>query len=199
MPLSLDQILTLATLAAASAWTPGPNNAMLAASGVNFGLRRTMPHVWGVAIGFTFMAFIVGLFLGEIFQRSEFLREVLRWGGSALLLWVAWQIGRSGGLPSAEGARPFTFVQASAFQWINPKAWVMAIAISAQFVTASAPYSSAAIVAGVFLATGITSAFGWAWAGQAMRRWLSTPARVRAFNLTMAALIALGVVWLILE
>lgn len=198
--ISFEALTTLVLIAMASAWTPGPNNAMVAASGVNFGLRRSMPHVLGIALGFPVMIFIVGLFLGELFQQSALLREGLRWGGAALLLWVAWQIARSGGLGRSEGrARPFTFAEAAAFQWINPKAWVMAIAISAQFVRVDAPYVTAMIVALVFVGAGITSAFGWAAMGQAMRRWLSTPARMRAFNGVMAATIAAGVVFLFLE
>ncbi|MCC6000882.1 MAG: LysE family translocator [Pararhodobacter sp.] len=200
IPLSTEQMASLVILAFASSWTPGPNNALLAASGVNFGLRRSMPHVWGVSLGFTLMVFLVGLFLAELFRQSLLLREGLRWGGAAVLLWVAWQIARSGGLPSTSGeARPFTFLQAAAFQWINAKAWVMAVAISAQYVGALNPWSSAAVVALVFLLAGATSSFAWAWAGQAMRRILATPARVQFFNMAMGALVALGVVWIVLD
>ncbi|MFD1913596.1 LysE family translocator [Halodurantibacterium flavum] len=198
MPFEL--LLSLFTIAMASSWTPGPNNALVAASAVNFGLRRSLPHVAGIALGFSFMILVVGLFLGELFQQSALLREGLRWGGAALLLWVAWKIATAGGVGGAAGrARPFTFVEAAAFQWINPKAWVMALAISAQFVRADAPLVSALWIAAVFVGVGFTSAFGWAAAGQALRRWLSHPARLRAFNMVMGGMIALGVVWMFLE
>lgn len=200
LPLSPEQLASLTLLAFAASWTPGPNNALLAASGVNFGLRRSLPHIWGVALGFMLMVFLVAVFLGEIFRQSALLREVLRWGGAAVLLWVAWQIARSGGLPSSRGEpRPFTFTQAAAFQWINAKAWVMAVAVSAQFVSAASPWASAAAVALVFLAAGGSSSLAWAWAGQAMRRLLDTPLRMRVFNASMGGFVALGVVWMLLE
>lgn len=92
-----DTFPALLALAVATLFTPGPNNAMLAASGANFGFRRTLPHLLGVALGFPLMLLIVGLALGGIFQASALLREGLRWGGAALLLWIAWKIARSGG------------------------------------------------------------------------------------------------------
>lgn len=118
MPMSYDALLTLCVLAAASTWTPGPNNALLASSGANFGLRRTVPH----ALGFTVMVLIVGLFLGSAFQHSALLRMILHYGGAALLLYVAWKIAFHGGLVRADGnRRPLRFHEAAAFQWINPK------------------------------------------------------------------------------
>lgn len=195
-----ETFAALLMLTFAGCWTPGPNNAMLAASGVNFGFLRTMPHINGVWLGFAVMAFLVAVFLGEAFQQSALLREGLRWGGAALLLWVAWQIATKGGLPSAAGEpRPFTFLQAAAFQWVNAKAWVMAVAIAAQFVRPEAPWMTAALVALAFALAGVTSSVGWAAAGQGLRRFLSVPARLKAFNFTMGALIALGVVAMVLD
>ena len=172
---------------------------MLASSGATFGLARTIPHLIGVALGFPVMAVIVGLFLGEAFQRSALLQEGLRWGGAALLLWVAWKIATAGGMGRAgAAARPLRLHEAAAFQWINAKAWVMAVGTAAQFIRAEAPYASALWIGGVFVAAGITSALGWAAGGAALGRFLGTPARIRAFNRVMAAMIALGVVGMIL-
>lgn len=198
--MSLESFIALLMLAIAASWTPGPNNALLAASGVNFGLRRTLPHISGVWIGFPVMVFLVGSFLGEAFQQSAPLREILRWGGAALLMWVAWQIATTGGLPSAaRTAQPFSFWQAAAFQWVNPKGWVMALAISAQFVRPDRPVATAAMVAGVFLLAGLSSSLAWAGLGQALRRVLAAPGRLRLFNGAMGGLIALGVVLMLLE
>jgi threonine/homoserine/homoserine lactone efflux protein len=198
--MSVESLIALFTLAYAAAWTPGPNNMLLAASTVNFGLRRTVPHAMGIAIGFPIMVLLVGLFLGETFQQSPLLREILRWGGAALLLWIAWSIAISGGLPGGgQKTRPFTFIQAALFQWINPKGWVMATAITAQFVTVENPTETAAIVAAVFVTAAFTSAFGWAIAGQAIRRWLSSPLRIKIFNVSMGGLIALGVIYLVIH
>lgn len=195
-----ETLAALAAIAFASCWTPGPNNAMLASSGATFGLARTIPHLIGVALGFPVMAVIVGLFLGEAFQRSALLQEGLRWGGAALLLWVAWKIATAGGMGRAgAAARPLRLHEAAAFQWINAKAWVMAVGTAAQFIRAEAPYASALWIGGVFVAAGITSALGWAAGGAALGRFLGTPARIRAFNRAMAAMIALGVVGMILN
>lgn len=192
--MSADLLVSLVILAFAGSWTPGPNTAMVAASGANFGLRRTLPHVLGISVGFPVMALVVGLALGEVFAASAALRGTLRWGGAAVLLWLAWQIGRSGGLGRREAARPFGFLEAAAFQWINPKAWVLAIAVSTQFVDPARPVASAAAVAAAFAAAGLSASLAWAGLGQALRVWLSVPARLRAFNATMGGLIALSVV-----
>ncbi len=193
-----DTFPALLALAVATLFTPGPNNAMLAASGANFGFRRTLPHLLGVALGFPLMLLIVGLALGGIFQASALLREGLRWGGAALLLWIAWTIARSGGIGSkSEGAHPLRFHQAMAFQWVNPKAWSMAIAATSQFILPEAPLVTAAAVAATFMTLGLSSSATWTYAGQAIARWLTTARRLRVFNLVMAGLIALSVVELI--
>lgn len=197
--MTIETLLTLTLLAASAAFTPGPNNALVAASGANFGYRRSLPHVLGIAFGFPLLIFIVGFFLAELFRHSETLREALRWGGAALLLWLAWKVARTGGLGGSEGRpRPFSFVEAAAFQWVNPKAWAMAIAITAQFVQPSAPLYSALIVAAVFVAVGYASASTWALAGSSIRRWAHTAERKRAVNITMGVLIASCVVLLFL-
>lgn len=193
-----DTFLTLLLLAGSAAFTPGPNNALVAASGANFGYRRSLPHILGISFGFPVMIFIVGFFLAEIFRHSDLLREMLRWVGVVILLWLAWKVANTGGLGGAEGRpRPFSFVEAAAFQWINPKGWAMAIAITSQFVSVEAPLASAAIVAAIFIVAGLASASTWALAGTAIRRVANTPARKRAVNMAMGALIA-GCVLLLL-
>ena len=194
-----DIILALVALAFAGAWTPGPNNALVASSGAAFGYFRTFPHVLGTALGFPLMMFLVGVFLGELFQQSALLRETLRWGGALILLRMAWRLANSGGLVSRQGkARPFTFLESAAFQWINPKGWAMGIAITSQFILPAAPVRSALIVAVVFFVAGITSASAWALAGQTLMRWAETPGRLVWFNRAMAGLIVLTVVLLFL-
>lgn len=190
-----DTFAALIALALATLFTPGPNNSMLAASGANFGFRRTVPHLLGVSVGFTAMLMIVGLTMGELIHRSALLRETLRWGGALLLLWIAWKIATSDGTAKGDGAlRPMTFVEATAFQWINPKAWSMSVAATSQFITAERPYASAVVVGGVFMGLGLLSSSTWALAGTSIARFLTTPGRLRAFNLTMAALIVLSTI-----
>ncbi len=198
--MTADSFVTLLALAVVTAFTPGPNNVLVANSGATFGLRRTWPHVLGIGLGFPLMIFLIGFFLGGVFQSSLVLREGLRWFGAAILLWLAWKLATSGSLSGAGNEpRPFSFLEAAGFQWINPKAWAMAIAITTQFVIADAPMSSALMVAGVFVAVGLTSATTWAVIGQAITRWVNTDSRLRWFNIAMAAIIASCVVFLFLD
>ncbi len=196
--MSADTLAALAALAFAATWTPGPNNAMLAASGANFGFRATWPHALGVAIGFPAMLFAVALGLGEAFRESAALREALRWGGAALLLWLGWKIATAGGVGDGRGRRrPLTFGEAAAFQWVNVKAWILALSTGAAFVGGAAPLREAALCAGVFLAAGLTSAHGWAGFGAVLRDWLAGGLRLRLFNGTMGGLIALSALYLV--
>ncbi|QHQ36969.1 LysE family translocator [Algicella marina] len=193
-----ETLLTLAGIFAASVWTPGPNNAMLAASGATFGFRRTVPHLLGVALGFPVMIFCVGLGLGFVFEAFPVLKDLLRIIGIALLLWVAWKIATMASASRADReAQPFTFLQAAAFQWVNPKAWAMAISIVSVFVSPDHVLLHSLIVAVVSAALGLTSASGWTGFGHAMQRVLARPGRLRAFNLVMAGTILLGVAYLV--
>src|ERR687886_2018427 len=100
--------------------TPGPNNAMVAASGANFGLRRTLPHVIGVSLGFPAMLLLVALGAAELLQSSATLQALLRWAGATWMLWLAWKIAAASPAASAEGrARPMTLLEAALFQWVN--------------------------------------------------------------------------------
>jgi len=195
-----DQLFALVTLALATAWTPGPNNVLLANSAVQFGFRRTVPHILGVGLGFSLMVFLVGYFLGQAFSTNHILRETFRWGGALLLLWIAWKVAISGGIGSfSSDTRPFSLVEAAGFQWINPKGWSMAIAVASQFTTGDAPLVAALIVAAVFMVVGLGSATGWAIAGKAITRWINTDGRMHRFNLAMGGLIAGCVVLLFLD
>ncbi len=190
-----ETLIALMGIAFAAAWTPGPNNAMLASSGATFGLRRTFPHMMGVALGFPVMMFAVAIGLGELFRQSELLRDALRVAGTAMLIWIAWRIAHTA-RPGSGGreTRPFSFLQAAAFQWVNPKGWAMCIAIVAQFVSGEAPVREAAICSAAFLGAGLTSSVSWAGLGSAIGRLLSTDRRLRIFNWCMAALVAASVV-----
>ena len=198
--MGFDSIITLCILSFTAAFTPGPNNALVAASGANFGFLRIIPHVFGISLGFPVMIFIVGLFLGELFQSSLLLRELLRWIGVSLLVYVAYKIAIAGGLgSSSEASRPFRFHEAALFQWVNPKGWSMAIAITSQFATPNAPMQTAAIIAAVFMFFGLTSASTWAVLGVSLQRFLETEERLKWFNRVMAMLIAGCVVFLFLD
>lgn len=194
-----ETLLLLAGFAFGATWTPGPNNMMLAASGATFGFRPTLPHALGVAVGFPVMFFLVAIFLGEAFRRFPGLFEVIAWIGFAVMLWLAWRIATA--RPAGEGrrrSRPFTFVEAAGFQWVNPKAWLMAVG-GAPFLSGIAPVAEAALGAGMFLLSGLTSAHGWAGFGSVLARFLGTGWRLRAFNGAMGALIAVSAVLMLRE
>ncbi|MEL6234956.1 MAG: LysE family translocator [Pseudomonadota bacterium] len=174
----------------AASWTPGPNNAMLAAAGANYGVRRTLPHICGIVVGFSAMMFLTGLGLGAVFERLPRLTSVMQWAGAAALLWFAWRIATAAGSGTEGRGRPFSFVEAAGFQWINPKAWAICIGVVSQFASARTGFQTAATATIVFALAGASSALGWASFGAGLQRLLSTPARLRAFNIAMAALIA---------
>ncbi len=197
----IDSLLPLTILMLAMFWTPGPNNALLALSGLNHGFRRSIPHLLGVSIGFSGMLLLVALGAGNVFRLYPGLAAMLKWVGVGLLLWLAWKIGTSGKMSKSgeSGERPWTFLQATAFQTINPKGWVICISVISQFVTGAAPMREGAIIFAVSVFTGTPSAIGWVAFGVMMQRWLDTPARLRIFNLAMAGLIVASVGLLFLE
>ena len=173
--------------------TPGPNNTMLLASGVNFGFRRTMPHLFGISIGVAILMLCVGFGLGEAFKRLLLLYTILEAASVAYLLYLAWRIGTSGEV-KAHGAkpRPMTFIEAAAFQWVNPKAWMMVLT-AATTVQLSADYGmNAAWMSVVFILIGFPCICLWAAFGLGLRRFLSNPRALRLFNVTMAVLLILS-------
>jgi threonine/homoserine/homoserine lactone efflux protein len=173
-----------------TSFTPGPNNAMLLATGLNFGFRRGQPHLWGVALGFTVMVLAVGLGLGAVFQAYPAAYTVLKYVGAAYLLYLAWQIATAGEFKEGEaGGRPITFLEAAAFQWLNPKGWVMAVgAVSAYAAVAAFPYN-VLLIAFLFGSLGILSSGTWLGFGSVLKRLLTSPRAVRAVNITMALLL----------
>lgn len=192
-------LLALTGFAMAASWTPGPNNMMLAASGATFGWRATVPHAMGVALGFPLMIFLIALGLGEIFQRSAALRTGLAWGGFAVILYLGWRIAMAGAAKTGVRARPLNFFEAAAFQWINPKGWVMAVAAAATYASGGAPLREAGVLAAVFLAVSLPGAQGWTLFGVGIGRMLGTGARLRAFNVIMGLLLASSALLLVLD
>ena len=187
-----DLLLALAAYAFVTSVTPGPNNIMLLASGVNFGFRRTLPHMLGIALGHAFMVFVVGVGLVGVFISYPPARIALTVVSIGYMLWLAWKIANAAPPDgSTTKGRPLTFLQAAAFQWVNPKAWIMSLGA----VTLYAPgqeWLAVAWVAGVFVMVNFPSVSVWALAGVGLRRLLQRPDLLRAFNYTMAALLILS-------
>lgn len=189
---SANLFLAFVVFAAVASFTPGPNNVMLMGTGLNFGFRRAQPHVFGVALGFALMVALVGWGLGAIFTAYPVLYTILKYAGAAYLLYLAWHLARAGTIDPAEGnGRPMTFLQAAAFQWINAKAWVMAIAAITTYAAFAAFPLNVILISLVFLGIAVVSSWCWVLFGSALRRFMTNPGAVRAFNIAMAvALVA---------
>ena len=180
----------LAVFCFVSSITPGPNNLMLMTSGVNFGVRRTVPHMLGVALGFTVMVALVGLGLAGLFARVPVLLVAMKWLGAAYMVWLAVKLARAQPIKAGTAVgRPLTFVQAAAFQWINPKAWVMALTAVATYTSSADYVRTVLLVALMFGAINLPTISCWVLFGTALRHALQRPAVLRAFNLTMGALL----------
>jgi threonine/homoserine/homoserine lactone efflux protein len=183
-------------------FTPGPNNVMLASSGARFGVGRSLPHLLGVTIGFPVMILLVGVGLASILLASPMLQLVMKIVSCAYLLWLASKIARSRAAGGDTGsAKPLTFLQAAAFQWINPKAWMMAVgAISAYTGGRGAQlYLQVAIIAGLTIFVTLLSTWTWTAFGAGIRHWLREPAALHRFNLLMALLLVGSTVPILLE
>ncbi len=195
--MTYDFILPFAWFCFVSSVTPGPNNLMLMASGANFGVRRTVPHMLGVAIGFSVMVVAIGVGLAGVFEVFPWAHTVLTVLSVAYLLWLAWKIATAA--PPSEGeavGHPFTFMQAAAFQWVNPKAWAMGLSA----VTVYAPsqdFGAILLISTIFGLVNLPSIAVWTVMGQQLQRFLAVPGRLRVFNVAMGALLV-GSLWFVL-
>jgi threonine/homoserine/homoserine lactone efflux protein len=202
----LDQsVLALVAFTFSAGMTPGPNNIMLMSSGVNFGFRRTIPHMAGVALGFPVMIAILGVGFGAAILALPWVHDVVSVFGIVYLVWLAWHIASadtSRGLQkdaatgitddkaSRRAPQPMSFLAASAFQWINAKAWIMAIGMLALYAPQGVSVTRGiAIVVVVNLIIAIMSSITWTAFGSALAVWLRDPPRLRIFNVTMAMLL----------
>ena len=192
--MTLNLLSAFALFALVSSITPGPNNTMLLASGVNFGLRRTIPHALGVSLGFMVLVLAVGLGLGQVFEVLPWAYTALRYLGAAYLLYLAWRIANSGPIADsgAETSKPITFLGAAAFQWVNPKAWVMAVGAITTYTPAQGYIYNVFIISLVFAIVNLPSVFVWAGFGSALRNVLRQPRWLRLFNWGMAILLVLS-------
>jgi threonine/homoserine/homoserine lactone efflux protein len=173
-----------------SSVTPGPNNLMMMASGVNYGVRRTLPHMAGVCLGFGAMTLAIGLGLAGIFGALPWLYVVLRWGAAAYILYLAYKMATARGVGNAvTGARPMTFLQAVAFQWVNPKAWVMALGAVTTYAEPGRLTADVALIAATFVVINIPCGLAWTVSGVAIKRFLKQGRTLRVFNIVMAALL----------
>lgn len=192
--------LALATYIVVMAITPGPNNVLLAASGVNYGLRRTLPMMLGIAVGGGFHCLASMLMFGHLFELVSIIRLPIAVVGCLYLLWLAWQIFRASAPESGEQGRPLTFMQMVLFQWVNPKAWVMMLNMAALFMPEQGPIWSSALLIGMTDAVvSLPCVLLWAWLGDRLRLALQSPRQLQLFNGLMAICLALTAGWLLLD
>jgi threonine/homoserine/homoserine lactone efflux protein len=177
--------------------TPGPNNLMLAASGVNFGFRRSVPHLLGISIGHGVQVLIVALLLGWVMTLLNDWRLLLSLTGCGYLFWLSWQVWLAGAPEAKEAVTPMSFLGAAAFQWVNPKAWVMVVNTSLLFLPAAAGWPQALALAALCTLINFPCICLWAVLGEALRRYLSQPRARRLFNGVMAGLMAATAAWLL--
>lgn len=175
--------------------TPGPNNVMLLASGVNYGVKRSLPHYFGICIGFLLLVAAVGVGLGTLFKQSPFLHQVLRISGAIYLAYFAWKIGSSKSDADCNEIRsPITFLEAALFQWINPKAWVIAIGTVATFTIQSRITISILTIMGMYFVMGMLAMGIWLTLGANLQSFLHSDERRRVFNISMAILLLLSII-----
>lgn len=191
-----DLLVSLLAFTAVTTFTPGPNVLLVTASGANFGFRRTVPHMLGIIVGFPVMTVAIGFGLGQLFKTEPMLQVILKYVATAYLLYLAYRIAtahRSDDV--AARARPMTFLEAIAFQWVNPKAWMMAVgAIGAYTTVGGNATAETLLIALVFGAMSVPGVSVWALFGTAIGRFLRSHKAMRIFNLTMAGLLVASLV-----
>ncbi|HEV7232698.1 MAG TPA: LysE family translocator [Sphingorhabdus sp.] len=187
-----ELLAALAVFAFVSSITPGPNNIMLMTSGINFGFGRTVPHMLGVAIGFTLMIVLIGLGIMQLIEAVPGSTLIITVASGLYLLYMAWKIATVDTAPAQSGtvaSKPFTFLQAALFQWVNPKAWTMALTAISAYAPKSQGWLGVLLVAGVFGLINLPSTGSWALMGAKLRRFLEDPMRRRIFNIVAALLL----------
>jgi threonine/homoserine/homoserine lactone efflux protein len=194
--MTLELFIGLFVFAGIAAFTPGPNNALLMASGMQFGFRRSVPLICGVAIGFPLMIGLIGLGLGKVFEAWPALYQTLKYAGAAYMLYLAFRIAtaKPSSYSGEADAKPFSFFQMCLFQWVNPKGWVMAITALSAYTLSHSYYAGVATVVGTFLFMGITSASTWAAFGAALRNVMSDARYFRVINVALALLLIASLV-----
>ncbi|MBN9431933.1 MAG: LysE family translocator [Bosea sp.] len=191
----LDTWLAILGFAAVTAFTPGPNNMMLMISGANFGFVRSIPHCLGITFGFPLMVLAVALGLGGVLLAEPMLHRVLTWVAFAYLCWLAWKLAHAGRVDAAgvKVGTPMSFLSAALFQWVNPKAWIMAVGATALYMLpGEPPLVAAGRLALAFFLMAIASTVVWCLFGTVIARVLSSDRHVTIFNMAMAVLLVVS-------
>ncbi|MCJ8349079.1 LysE family translocator [Moritella sp.] len=189
-----QQLIALITFALVSTVSPGPNNIMLMASGANVGFMRTIPHMLGIIFGFSLMVALVGLGLMGLFTAYPVVQQSLRIASMLYLLYLAVKIAKSKPMTNdASDYKPMSFLSAASFQWVNPKAWTMALTAISVYA-ASAELQDILLVSLIFGLVNVPSVSLWTTAGKQLQGILQAPAKIKVFNYSMAGLLVFSIV-----
>lgn len=197
----MDFLPSLLMFTVVAAFTPGPNNIMIMASGLNFGMRRSVPHLFGICLGFPLMVTTLGFGAGALFIQYPVLHEIIKVFGVSYLIYLAWGIATATPGATNEGrSQPLTFTQAVLFQWVNPKAWVMATSAIATYTSVGDNLTTQIIViVSVFFIFSLPSAGTWLLFGTVIQKLLSNPIHHRVFNGAMAILLLASMYGVVVE
>lgn len=198
MNISHDLLWSMALFAFVTSITPGPNNLMLLASGLNYGVKKTFPHIAGIACGFTLMLIVVGFGVGELIYAVPSIYMVIKVLGFIYMLYLAWAIATSQSTISANivtsDSKPMSFIGAAAFQWVNPKAWAMAVGFFSNYIPSDAGYLTIIFSSFIFGIVNFPSVAVWAIMGFRMRKLFEVDVYRKIFNVTMALLLIVSMI-----
>jgi threonine/homoserine/homoserine lactone efflux protein len=194
--MTLEQAVAFFLFSVAAAGTPGPSNALLTATGANVGVLRGLPCLFGVTIGMGLMMFVVAFGLGSVILDHPMILKGVKWCGAAVLCWLAWKIATAGRARAIAGGPPVGFAGAAAFQWINPKSWLVCASATATFLEAGAgsALGQSAAFGLTFMLASLPSCFPWLAFGAVLQRFLRSERALRIFNGAMGALLAASVI-----
>jgi threonine/homoserine/homoserine lactone efflux protein len=191
------ELAALLVFSTAMAFTPGPNTMLSAALAANGGLRRALPFIAGVPVGWGLLLLACAGGLGALIQAVPVLRGGIKAAGLAYMLWLAWKLARSSRMAEADGGLQVSFGQGVALQFVNIKAWMNAVMISAGWITVADPIGPrVAIVLPLMMAYGLASNLTYAVIGSTLRAWLSHGSRLLGFNRILAAVLVATAAWL---
>lgn len=193
--MTLTLIFAILLFAVSATFTPGPNNIMLTASAANFGFRKTLPHMLGISFGFPLMVAAIGLGFGFVFEQFPILHLVLKYVGAAYLLWLSWKIMTAHQAKErGRQAIPMSFLQAAAFQWVNPKAWIMAVsAVSTYTSVQGNVFFEVGMITAIFAMVSFPSTCTWALIGVGLGHVLNDPGKIKIFNIVMGLLLVASI------
>lgn len=183
--------------------TPGPNNLLMLLSGVKYGVKASLPHFWGICIGFILMVDIVGVGLGEVFTHYPIIHTIMKYVGALYMLYLSYKTVFAGdtlNLTKDNSRKPFTMLQGILFQWVNPKAWIMAIGVIATFTQVNQSiWLQLVPISTIYFIAMIPSVLFWLLGGAGLSKYLANPKHLRVFNWSMGVLLAFSIITIFFE